>query len=506
MLIDDIKRALRCGTPLVSVETVDSGETVRQIQEGLNGSRPLLQWDFVRGFRPLNETGAAAIKKLDIPQQQLIDGVSFDSTAGNPQAALACCQALEQRSVVVFHGANRMFAGETSSTTGVTQATFNLRDAFKRTKRMLIMIGVDFSNLPHDLTGDVVSFSEPLPSESEVRDVVLKMAKTAGVDLSDEIVDRAVDACLGLKAFTVEQEVSMSLTPEGIDLELLWSRKIKQLNETSGLQVYREGKGFDAIGGVEQAKTMCKRLMNGPARFKVVLWLDELEKTALANTGDSSGTNSDYLGTTLTEMQESEAYGLMFLGAPGCCKSQLAKAIGSECDRIVIRIDVNAMQSKYVGESGAFLRNAFKVVRAVCGEDGKALWIATSNSVHQVPDALLRRFSDTYYFAMPSAEDRKAIWPIWIDHYNLEVDPTEGMPDDHGWAGSDIAKACEKAHYLGCTLMEAAEATVPVGVTSARSIEQLEAEANGRWLSASYPGTHRLEDFDQPEGERTFDV
>lgn len=56
--------------------------------------------------------------------------------------------------------------------------------------------------------------------------------------------------------------------------------------------------------------------------------------------------------------------GVLIIGMPGCGKSMIAKAIASELNVALLRLDVNRLMGKYVGESETNLRRALETAEA----------------------------------------------------------------------------------------------------------------------------------------------
>jgi SpoVK/Ycf46/Vps4 family AAA+-type ATPase len=135
--------------------------------------------------------------------------------------------------------------------------------------------------------------------------------------------------------------------------------------------------------------------------------------------------------------------------------------------------DLNIMDANHlivnkvlrVGASGERLRSALKVVDAVT--NGRSLWIATCNSIGALPPELRRRFTlGTFFFDLPSPDERAAIWKIYTDKYGVSGE----LPDDDGWTGAEIKECCRKAHRLKLTLKESAEYIVPVSGSAADQV------------------------------------
>ena len=190
-----------------------------------------------------------------------------------------------------------------------------------------------------------------------------------------------------------------------------------------------------------------------------------------------------------------------YVGAsPGAAKSMIAKAAGSTAGIPTVAFDLSAMQSSLVGGSGERLRAALQVVDAI--SQGKSLWIATCNSITSLPPELRRRFTlGTFFFDLPCAEEREAIWKIYLAKWNLQGE----RPNDEGWTGAEIRECCRKAWRLNLSLRESAEYIVPVSRSAADQIEALRRQASGRFLSAARPGVYSAEaESAVPNGRRAF--
>jgi len=119
---------------------------------------------------------------------------------------------------------------------------------------------------------------------------------------------------------------------------------------------------------------------------------------------------------------------------------------------------------------------------------GRSLWIATCNAITSLPPELRRRFTlGTFFFDLPDAEEREAIWRIYLDKWPV---PDAERPCDDGWTGAEIKECVRKAWRLGLSLQESANYIVPVAKSAADQIESLRRQASGRFLSASRPGPY----------------
>ena len=73
------------------------------------------------------------------------------------------------------------------------------------------------------------------------------------------------------------------------------------------------------------------------------------------------------------------------------------------------------------------------------------------------------------------------------------ISPKAQRPVDEGWTGAKIRACCRLSALLDVPLLEAGKHIVPVGVTSAESVERLRSWASDRCLSADKPGIFQWE-------------
>ena len=542
--IDQFSFARKSGVPLTGVETNDPSATAKMIAQncarvkvqGKTIDPPVLTWDCMSGFNAVprlaleNETAdEKKSRELAFKTSQdlatkindeygvqaisqpltFLEAIANDGKDGNPAT-------LPAWTIVAM-----MNAGDFFDKPEVRQGVWNLRDKFKRNGRMLVLMGV-VVELPNNLkSGDVVVMEDELPTDAELAAIAFRLDKQAsrcngevhkgdgckhcngtGIKIkrplsSEESIERLVEAVKGLSAFGAEQVLAMSLRTTtvttqklqcGFDLDHAWTAKRKQIEQTKGLSIFREDFGFDSIGGLDEVKNYLTKLMNGKKKPKVVIWLDEIEKSGL----DSSRSGSDDAGTDqegelLKFMEDYKVFGIMLLGVPGCGKSQICKAMGGEFDRVVIRLDLGGLKDKWVGSSQQNLRCALKMIRAVAGED--ALWVATSNSIDGLSAAMKSRFSDTFFFDLPTRSERLPIWNVWLKKYGLSDKPFE---NDDGWVARDIVHCCDKAFRLGETIAEAGTRISPEGTKTREGIKRMRSQAHQRYSSTTVRGLYEM--------------
>jgi hypothetical protein len=470
-LVQTFLAARRASTPLICIRTADPAATIKSIATAYNGDAPpILHWDIIRGIAGINKAG----------QSHASDAGGAEVVS--PVEALIRATKLPDKSILFFANAHRVI-GEN----GVSQAVWNLRDTYKSTLRTLVLL-CPILELPCEISSDVLTLDEPLPTIEQLAEIAKDIYRSADLKLPDEeTLTKATDATCGLAAFPAEQVLAMSLTKAGLDIEALWDRKRTQIEQTPGLSVWRGGETFADIGGCDNVKTFMSAVLSGNDPPRAIVFLDEIEKQFAGNGTDTSGVSTEMTGTLLTWMQDHQANGCIFIGPPGAAKSMVAKATGNSGGVPTIAFDLGAMKGSLVGESSARLRTSLKVVDAV--SQNRTLFIGTCNSIGILPPELRRRFNmGTFFFDLPTGAERKAIWKVYLRKYKLKAD---AFPSDEGWTGAEIKTACDLAWRLKVSLIEAATYIVPVSRSAADQIERLREQANGRFISASYPGVYQ---------------
>jgi len=397
-------QAARCvSTPLVAVRTADPASTTHFIIETLKQGRelpPLLGWDVVRGLYAIGRDSGEELARVLGERQAATIG---------PVDALLLAQQLGEDRILLYSNAHRFW-----NDPGVMQGIWDLRDPFKATGRILVLLAAPGATLPQELGQDVLVLDEPLPPTSHLEQIVRETFNAPKlVEPERPVIAKAVDALVGLAAFPAEQALAISLVKRQLDTEDLWERKRQIIEQTPGLMVWRGGETFEDIGGVENVKSFLRAVLRGVDPPRVVVFIDEIEK-AFAGTGtDLSGVKTEMTGTILTYMQDREADGAVFIGPPGAAKSAAAKATGGTAGIPTIAFDLPAMESSLVGASTERLRTALQIIDAV--SQGRMLFIATCNSIASLPPELRRRFTlGTFFFDLPTADERETIWGIYL--------------------------------------------------------------------------------------------
>jgi SpoVK/Ycf46/Vps4 family AAA+-type ATPase len=116
--------------------------------------------------------------------------------------------------------------------------------------------------------------------------------------------------------------------------------------------------------------------------------------------------------------------------------------------------------------------------------------VATCNDISKLPPEFSRaeRFDGVFFLNLPDAEQRRAIWNLYLQQFDLDAD--QKLPKDESWTGAEIRACCRLAALLDLPLVQAAQNVVPVAVTAAESVDRLRTWASGRCLNADQPGIY----------------
>jgi hypothetical protein len=500
IIVDKFKAARRAGVPLLAINTADPIYLLSRLTGAAeNGTEtPLIRWDCVKGWVAVNGAGDIAIRNVfqkAIAEQRLATPEAVErfiqKMTTNGTESLTWAEELPERSILFYINPQRFLRESSQGVAGFSQAIANLRDPFKESQRTLVLAGTGVTTLPAELQSDVLSLDDPLPTAEELQGVLETLITGNELEIEPESIAKGVDALRGLAPFAAEQAAAMSLERTGIKLDELWERKRKMIEQTPGLQVWKGGEKFEDIAGIVNAKLYARAILAGRSAPKVIVFIDEIEKAfagATKGTGDSSGVSQAFLGTMLKHMQDRKSKGVVCIGPPGAAKSAFAKAIGNEAGILTVAFDLTAMKNSLVGSSEGNLARALDVVDAV--GDGNAMFVATCNKIADLPPELKRRFKrGTFFFDLPDAQEREAIWMLYRTKYNIKE--TEAGVNDTDWTGAEIEQCCETAYDLGWSLKAAAEFVVPVALSAADQIAELRQMANGVFISASYSGVYK---------------
>ncbi len=371
--------------------------------------------------------------------------------------------------------------------------------------------------LPDELEKDVTIVDFPLPGRSDLETLLAQIAAdTAGnpalrVDQSPASRRALVDAAVGLTLNEAENVFARTLVTASrlgaAEAPLVYAEKRQVIRKSGLLEYVDAGDSLKSIGGLDQLKSWIAR-----------------RRAALQPAAQAFGLPPPR--------------GVLLVGVQGCGKSLAAKAIASDLNFPLLRLDVGRLFSKMVGETEANVRRALALAEAVApvvlwvDELEKGLsgvgssdttdggtasrlfatlltWlqektapvfvVATANDIERLPPEVLRkgRFDEIFFVDLPAEEERRTIFSIHLKKRNrnpdkFDLDLLARATDGH--SGAEIEQTVVEAMFDVFGLKDdietpdvlgAARRLVPLSRTMRKSVQERRLWSIGRTVSAS---------------------
>ena len=356
------------------------------------------------------------------------------------------------------------------------------------------------AEIPPELQGHALVRELPLPDRAEISDVLSSVLENNFQDTGarsaacpNGTADAAIDAAVGLSESETQAMMQRSLvSTRRIDPTTIRSEKKRIVNGTRGLEwIEPDPRGLDAIGGLENMKAWLKLRRVG-------------------------------FGRAAREYGIRPPHGVLLVGVSGNGKSLTAKAVPTAWGLPCLKVDLGSIKDKFVGNSEAGLRAAFRMAAAVApvvlwfdevekslsgatqgaadgGVSGDVLYtllgflqdlpegvvvIATANDVSAIPPELLRkgRFDEIFFIDLPSETERAAILAasLRMNNRTEKIDLAAVAAVTEGFVGAELAALVPDSLFAAfadgarpittADLINSAKATVPLSKTAPEKI------------------------------------
>jgi hypothetical protein len=494
----DVCALLRARNPLLWIVTREEARVERHLAEAAQAAKFVLRtWDVAQGI--CNADGTVEVQDSADP------GVALATIRTRALAGT-------DRGLWVMRDLPVWLAG----TPGAAPARMlrNLARLLPGTKveaAQAVVVLSPSGEVPPELAGHATVIEWPLPDRAEIASILDVLIEQYGLQdmLRNGARDAAVDAAVGLS---------------GEEAQACYARSLVQLRKID-----------PALVASEKRRVI--------ARERVLEWFDPLPG-GLDSVGGLQNLKNWLRARSTAYSPEARAYGLpapkgaLLVGVSGCGKSLTAKAIATAWGVPLLRLDLGALKSKFVGESEGNLRKAFKVIEAIgrCvlwvdeiekalagatqgaadggvsadalgavlswmqERQGQAFIIATANDVSALPPELLRkgRFDEVFFVDLPIASERGEILGAALRQHgrNLAtmVESNAGLEKivqaTAGFTGSEVAEIVPDALFrafgdkgreiAAADLLAAAQTVVPLSKTAKEKIDALRRWADGR--------------------------
>jgi hypothetical protein len=490
----DLSALFRAKNPLIWIVTQEEARVERSILDAAKASTyDVRYWDCSTG------TSDAAGKQV--------------TANGDPQAVVAAIRDTKQRCVWVLRDIH-LWLRDPMVLRGLRSLARTLPQAERLEARSVVILSPS-SEVPPELQGHTVVINWPLPDREEITQILDACIAGLPPEIASTVTplkrEAAIDAAIGLNAEEASAAYSQSIvTLRTVDPETVAAGKKRVIAREKVLELFDpDPRGLAAVGGLDSLKD----------------WLT-VRRSAFSQKARDFGLPSPK--------------GALLVGVPGCGKSLTAKAIAAAWGMPLLRLDLGALQSKWVGESQANIRKAFalaetiapailwidEIEKALAGaasgaadggvstdalgallswmQDRKApvFVVATSNDVSALPPELLRkgRFDEIFWVDLPTAAERSSILTATLAQYKRTADGLDlaaVATATRDFTGSEVAELVPSALFpafadgeRGITtadLITMAGRTVPLAKTAAEKIERLRKWAAERARPASAP-------------------
>ncbi|TVR64761.1 MAG: AAA family ATPase [Gemmatimonadales bacterium] len=489
----DAELLIRSGHPLLVVESDDrprTGTLLRHLADRMG--LPLFRWTRVRGLTRVDQEGS--IYETREPERAL------RHIAASPAPALYLLEGF--RSVLP---ASPLLAAKLSEAL----------DTLERLRGALLLLG-ELPELPPETRGRLSTVRLPVPSRDELRQLLGRVVRDASrrkhveVALSRAEMDRFLDHLQGLSLMEAEKIVTRAVLED----QRLGSDDLRHVAEAKRRIIEREG----------------------------ILEYYPLEDTHVRVAGLRA--LQDWLrkrAALIREPERARAFGLDFprgvllTGVPGSGKSLCARAVATEWQLPLLRLDPASLYNRYIGETEKNLRRATRlaedmaplvlwideiekafsaggdsqdggVSRRVLGSflnwmqerKGPVFLLATANQVDQLPPELLRkgRFDEVFFVDLPDEETRAEILRIHLENRGRDpsdMDLRRLAAEAHDFTGAELEQVVVSALYDAfadgtpfdeALLTQEIRRTRPLAVTASERIQALRSWARGRTVPA----------------------
>ena len=501
---EDVASLLRARNPLIWIVSKEEARVERYLIEAAAAAKYIPRtWDAAAG---VCEMSGKTLYQNTMPIEAAIDRIRADSLTGSVR------QAFILRDLPVWlEGAMGALS---------LRALRNLLRILPRAepiRRQSLIVLSPNGKVPPELADLATVIEWPLPDRAEIEAILDGALKPLEDDMRETAApkngerDAAIDAAVGL---TGEEALSCYVRSlvqlKRIDPATVASEKRRVIAREGILEWFEPLKGgIDSVGGLDNLKD----------------WL-KVRKSAYSAEAREYGLPAPR--------------GMMLVGISGCGKSLTAKAVGTAWQFPLLRLDMGALKSKFVGESEGNLRKALKVVesvgrcvlwldeieKALAGatqgaadggvaadamgalltwmqdRKGEAFIIATANDVSALPPEMLRkgRWDELWFVDLPGAAERLEILASAMRQHGRPI--TAAQIGDgkiagatNGFTGSEIAALVPDAMFKAfadgkreiteADLLEAAASVSPLSNTAREKIEGLREWAKTRARRAS---------------------
>ena len=404
---DELTLLLKARYPIIFIDTIEEDRAEYVIRKAIKSSfnRSIYSWDFVDGYTN-NPNIEGFAKRNPLQALELIERLTFETPA-----------------LFLLKDFNR-FLNDIS----ISRKLRNLSRILKLQPKTIIIIGSEL-NLPKELRDLITIIKFQLPTENEINQELNRLIDSLSLSIDSKLIENLTRACQGLSLERIRRVLSKIIasykTIDESSISVLLSEKKQIIGQTGILDYWSTNEKIQNIGGVDNLKN----------------WLNK-RKTSFSLQALNYGLPTPR--------------GLLLIGIQGTGKSLTAKAIATEWQLPLLKLDVGKLFGGIIGESESRLRQMIEVAEAISpcilwideidkafsindnkGDSGTSnrilatfiSWlsektkpvfvVATANNIDLLPLELIRkgRFDEIFFLDLPKKREREQIFKIHIQEF-----------------------------------------------------------------------------------------
>jgi len=404
---DELTLLLKARYPVIFINTIEEDRVEYVIRKYIKTSlnRSIYSWDFVDGYtnNPNNEGFA---KRNPLQALELVERLTSETPA-----------------IFLLKDFNRFLTD-----ISISRKLKNLGRILKLQPKTILIIGSDF-NIPKELQDLITVVQFQLPVETEISQELTRLIDSLNIKVNSQLFENLTQACQGLSLERIRRVLSKIIaTHKTIDensISILLTEKKQIISQTEILEYWSVNEKITNIGGVENLKEWLKK-----------------RKTSFSIQASNYGLPTPR--------------GLLLVGIQGTGKSLTAKAIATEWQLPLLKLDVGKLFGGIVGESESRLRQMIEVSETLApcilwideidkafsnneskGDSGTSnrvlatfiSWlsektkpvfvVATANNIDLLPLEIIRkgRFDEIFFLDLPQKDEREQIFKIHIQEF-----------------------------------------------------------------------------------------
>ena len=398
---------LKARYPILYINTIEEDRVEYIIRKNVktNLNRSIYSWDFVDGYTN-NPNNQGFAKRNPLQALELVERLNVETPA-----------------LFLLKDFNR-FLNDLS----ISRKLRNISRVLKLQPKTIIIIGSDVT-IPKELQELITILDFQLPLEDEINNEIIRLIDSLNIKVESELIENLTQTCQGLSLERIRRVLSKIITTyKTIDknsIAVLLSEKKQIIGQTEILEYCSVNEKIMNLGGLTNLKDWLKK-----------------RKSAFSIQASNYGLPTPR--------------GLLLIGIQGTGKCLTAKAIASEWQLPLLKLDVGKLFGGIVGESESRLRQMINLAETISpcilwideidkaftsteskGDSGTSnrvlatfiSWlsekvkpvfvIATANNIDLLPLEILRkgRFDEIFFLDLPKKEEREEIFKIHLKQF-----------------------------------------------------------------------------------------